>query len=93
MSDDVTKQADEILKAALEATGARDPREFYRDRLQELKQANPDGYREAVAYYRESLLPSIADVIAHERELLQVGSCCTSRSPKNLGPRVHEQSV
>ena len=61
MSDDVTKQADQILEAALEATGARDPREFYRERLQELKQANPDGYKEAVAYYRERLLPSIAE--------------------------------
>ena len=60
MSDDVTKQADEILKAALEATGARDPREFYRDRLRDLKQTNPDGYTEAVAYYRDTLIPAVA---------------------------------
>ena len=61
MSNEVTKQADQILEVALEATGARDPREFYRDRLQELKQAKPEDYKEAVAYYRERLLPSIAE--------------------------------
>jgi hypothetical protein len=61
MSDQVTQQADKNLEAALEATGARDPREFYRDRLRELKQANPDGYNGAVAYYRETLLPAVAE--------------------------------
>jgi len=61
MSDQVTQQADRNLEAALEATGARDPREFYRDRLRELKQANPDGYDSAVTYYRETLLPAVAE--------------------------------
>lgn len=61
MSDDVTARADKALEDALAETGARDPREFYRERLRELKQSNPDGYATAVTYYRETLLPSIAD--------------------------------
>ena len=61
MSDTMTRRADEILEAELEATGARDPREFYRERLRELKQTNPAGYDDAVAYYRETLLPAVAE--------------------------------
>ncbi|MEM7413991.1 MAG: hypothetical protein AAF389_00755 [Gemmatimonadota bacterium] len=61
MADDVTTRADQALEAALAETGARDPREFYRERLKELKQSNPNGYASAVQYYKETLLPSIAD--------------------------------
>jgi hypothetical protein len=61
MADELTEKADQVLEGALEATGARDPREFYRERLRELRQANPDGYREAVAYYRETLIPAVAN--------------------------------
>lgn len=60
MSDDLTAEADRRLEEALAAAGARDPREFYRERLRELKQANPDGYRDAVAYYRDTLIPRVA---------------------------------
>lgn len=60
MSDDLTAEADRRLEEALEARGARDPREFYRERLRELKQANPAGYADAVAYYRDTLLPAVA---------------------------------
>ncbi len=60
MSDDPTAEADRRLEEALEATGARDPREFYRERLRELKSANPKGYEDAVSYYRGSLIPEIA---------------------------------
>jgi hypothetical protein len=59
MSDELTQAADRALETALEETGARDPREFYRERLRELKDANPDGYREAVAYYRDTLIPTV----------------------------------
>lgn len=52
--------ADARFAEALAATGARDPREYYRDRLRQLKRANPEGYAEGVAYYRNSLVPSIA---------------------------------
>ena len=60
MSDDLNARADACLEAALEEAGARDPREFYRERLRELKQANPEGYAAAVAYYRDTLIPEVA---------------------------------
>jgi len=60
MSEDQTEMADKILVDALEAAGARDPREFYRERLKELRGANPDGYEAAVAYYRDTLIPTVA---------------------------------
>lgn len=52
--------ADARFEEALAATGARDPRDYYRDRLRELKRANPEGYAEGVGYYRNTLVPSIA---------------------------------
>jgi hypothetical protein len=60
MSESNAAAADEALEAALAATGARDPREFYRDRLRELKRTRPDAYDTAVSYYTETLLPSVA---------------------------------
>ena len=61
MSDDLTARADKRLEEALAREGARDPREFYRERLKDLKAANPEGYARAVTYYREQLLPQVAD--------------------------------
>lgn len=52
--------ADARFEEALAATGARDPRDYYRGRLRELKRANPEGYAEGVGYYRNTLVPSIA---------------------------------
>jgi hypothetical protein len=60
MTPDHTQTADARLEEALAATGARDPREFYRDRLKELREANPEGYRAAVEYYRDTLIPTVA---------------------------------
>ena len=60
MSEDLTEAADRRLEAALEAEGARDPREFYRDRLRELKTLDGDRYQGAVAYYRDTLIPEVA---------------------------------
>lgn len=60
MSDDLNARADVRLDEALKEAGARDPREFYRDRLRELKQANPEAYAAAVAYYRDTLIPQVA---------------------------------
>jgi hypothetical protein len=54
-------KADQKLEAALEAHGARDPREFYRERLRDLKEADAAAYEQAVTYYRDTLIPSIAD--------------------------------
>jgi len=52
--------AEKVLEAALAESGARDPRDFYRDRLRELKRVSPDAYQRAVAYYSETLLPEVA---------------------------------
>lgn len=60
MSDDPNARADARLEAALKEAGARDPREFYRERLRELKQANPEGYASAVTYYTDTLIPEVA---------------------------------
>lgn len=61
MSDARAATADKALEAALTASGARDPREFYRERLRELKRANPVEYETAVTYYRDTLIPEVAD--------------------------------
>lgn len=60
MADPIQEEADRLLEAAMEARGARDPREFYRTQLRELREENPDGYQKAVGYYKDTLLPSIA---------------------------------
>jgi len=60
MSEDDAAEAARRLQAVLESSGARDPREFYRDRLRELKSADASAYSEAVAYYQDRLIPEIA---------------------------------
>lgn len=60
MSEDQTAEADRRLQEVLEASGARDPREFYRDRLRELESADASAYSEAVAYYKDRLIPAVA---------------------------------
>ena len=60
MSDDLQMEAERRLEEALADTGARDPREFYRERLRDLKRADRGAYEEAVEYYREVLVPSVA---------------------------------
>ena len=61
MTEDLAAAADEALEEALQAAGARDPREFYRERLRELKRVKQDEYETAVAYYRDTLIPQVAD--------------------------------
>ncbi len=61
MDESQIARAEERFEEALSRTGARDPREYYRERLKELRTANPDAYRSAVRYYDDTLLPSIAD--------------------------------
>ncbi len=61
MTDDLQNKADVRFEAALAATGARDPRDYYRSQLRELKQSNPQGYADAVAYYQSTLVTSIAE--------------------------------
>ena len=61
MSESTAAAAEKVLEAALAETGARDPRDFYRERLRELKRTRPDDYVRAVAYYTETLLPEVAE--------------------------------
>ncbi len=61
MDQELQTRADQIFDEALARTGAKDPREFYRKRLREMKVDNPDAYQEAVAYYENQLVPSIAE--------------------------------
>lgn len=60
MSDEIQKRADARLEAALAQEGARDPREFYRERLRALRDQDRELYDRAVEHYRQTLLPSIA---------------------------------
>ena len=61
MEQELQDRADRIIEEALGQTGAKDPREFLRKRLREMKADNPSAYREAVAYYENELVPSIAE--------------------------------
>lgn len=61
MTTDLHEKADARFAAALAASGARDPREYYRAQLRELKRSNPEGYDQAVGYYQDELVPSIAE--------------------------------
>jgi hypothetical protein len=58
--ESVTEAAEKALERALVDAGARDPRDFYRERLRELKRVNPAEYQRAVTYYTETLLPEVA---------------------------------
>lgn len=53
--------AERLLDEALEETGARDPREYYRQRLLGLRQRSAEAYERAVAYYADTLVPEIAE--------------------------------
>jgi hypothetical protein len=58
---DVRARADLRFLGALERTGARDPRDFYRQRLRDLRERDADAYRRAVTYYETRLLPAVAE--------------------------------
>jgi hypothetical protein len=60
MTSSDRERADALLDEVLRETGARDPREFYRDRLRELRERDADAYGEAVRYFEATLVPSIA---------------------------------
>jgi len=61
MTQPVQDRADELFERALADAATRDPRAFYRERLKELKQADASKYDEAVTYYSDVLIPSIAE--------------------------------
>jgi hypothetical protein len=58
---DLRRRADERFEAALERTGARDPRDFYRERLKELREASSTSFTRATEYFEQKLIPTVAD--------------------------------
>ena len=83
MTESQTAEADRALEAALAASGARDPREFYRERLRELKRVSPEAYQSAVAYYTETLIPEVA---ARQRDPLEAWTEYGRRLAAALAP-------
>lgn len=61
MDEVLQSRADKLFEESLSRTSAKDPREFYRERLREMKASDPDAYRAAVEYYQDELIPSIAE--------------------------------
>ncbi|HYW06329.1 MAG TPA: hypothetical protein VE913_05200 [Longimicrobium sp.] len=58
-SADVRARADARFEAAIQA-GARDPRDFYRDRLKSLRADDAEAFRRALEYYEDRLIPAVA---------------------------------
>lgn len=61
MSRDHQRKAEARLEKALEETGARDPREFFRGILRDLKARDETRYRSAVADFEERVVRAIAE--------------------------------
>lgn len=57
---ELRERADRRFEQALAARDARDPRDFYRERLRDLKEGNVEAYHRAVEYYETRLLPAVA---------------------------------
>jgi hypothetical protein len=60
MSDHELEAADRRFEEALAETGARDPRDFYRQLLRGLKEDSETRYQEAVARWREEVVAPLA---------------------------------
>jgi hypothetical protein len=60
MTDDLTTLAERRFAERRVATGARDPREFYRGLLRDLRGANEASYREMVARYESRVVAAVA---------------------------------
>jgi hypothetical protein len=60
MTEDMKRQADERLRAALEGAGVRDPRPLYRPVIKYLRDHDPGAFARASAYYEEEVVPAIA---------------------------------
>jgi len=61
MEDDIAGRADARFALALEETGARDPRDFYRRQMAGLRASSQGAFDEARRYYSEVLVPEVAD--------------------------------
>lgn len=53
-------QADARLETALAAADYRDPRPFYRPALRYLREHDEEGFRRALGYFDEELVPAVA---------------------------------
>lgn len=60
MGEGQREEADRRFEEARDLAGARDPRDFYRTALRELRTVAPESYEKAVTYFQEVLVPSIA---------------------------------
>ncbi len=60
MSEDPDKVADSRFAEALERTGTRDPRDYFRERLRALRDDDRAAYDEAARFYRERVVDAIA---------------------------------
>lgn len=58
--DELRERADRRFDEARERAGARDPRDFYRGLLRDLKVGDPAAYRRAVDHYANRLTPAVA---------------------------------
>ncbi len=59
MTDDLSTLADRRFAERRAATGARDPREFYRGLLRDLRGADEAAYREMVARYEVQIVGAV----------------------------------
>ncbi len=60
MTEAEKREAERLTEEAIESSGARDPRDFYRHALRNLKGLNPDAYQRAVKHFQEIMVPAIA---------------------------------
>lgn len=60
-SDEVKERAELRFEEARAASGARDPRDFYRTRLRELRERDPAAFAQAVRHYEDVLIPAVAE--------------------------------
>lgn len=58
---ELVARADFRFERALQAAEARDPRDFYRERLRELRERDEQAFRRAVEHYESRLIPAVAD--------------------------------
>jgi hypothetical protein len=82
------KAADERLRVALEKTGARDPREEYRELLRELRENDPERYTAAVKHYETQLIPAVAEGRADPLEAWVEYGCLLARSLADGAPAI-----
>lgn len=55
------ERADRRFERALQETGARDPRDFYREQLRTLRERDERAFRKALHHFEHELTPRVAD--------------------------------